>query len=98
MAKKLVDRNLLINISEQLENIYFKCPDPETRNQILELQLFFDLNVLEKEKEGLNKIKRELYKKMINESDPGLKKKYYDLYQMTKGYSNESIDKGDIIK
>lgn len=82
--KKLVERKKLIEFYDMLNDIYNQCSDPKLKLTIDEAIYYYNVNILESAKEELNKLKHEIYLKMINAKTKEENKKYYELYQSMK--------------
>ena len=82
--KKLVEREHLQYVLEQLIEILNICRDGVVNNKLLELMSFFDEKVLESEKDTINELKRTIYKNMINADNNADNEKWYSLYQQLK--------------
>jgi hypothetical protein len=83
-VKKLLNREKLQEFSDMLDDL---CENWTTENimiKIIEMQLYYDIQILEKPKEKLNEIKRKLYQNIKNATDEKTRQQWYELYQLTK--------------
>lgn len=87
--KKLVEREKLQEFSKMLDDLSMNWTKGNITIKLMELQLFYDMHILEKSKEGVNEIKRQLYKNMKNAPDEKTRQEWYNLYQTVKEAGNE---------
>jgi len=82
-VNKLCDINKLEEFSNMLEILLYGNKKLSLDN-ILSLQLFFEIHIMEKPKEIINSIKKEIYFSMKKATNQKEKQMYYEIYQKIK--------------
>lgn len=83
--KKLVSKKRLKEFHDSLIQLYSSLSfDNKMRENLLCLIEFYEKFILEKDKQELNELKKQVYFDMKNACDKDSNKKLYDLYQLLK--------------
>lgn len=80
MAKKLVEREHILYLLEQLFTLQMKASG-ELKTSIGDLENYVRKNILEEDKESLNEVKRAIYKKMKEATSPEESKEWHEYYK-----------------
>lgn len=83
MSKKLVERECLNYVQEELFSIKLQSP-LKTQERISGLLQYIETNIIHSDKESLNEIKKVVYLNMKNAKTEKESKKWYDYYQNLK--------------
>jgi hypothetical protein len=83
MSKKLVGREYLNYVQEELFSIKLQC-SLKTQERISGLLQYIETNIIHSDKELLNEIKKVVYLNMKNAKTEKESKKWYNYYQNLK--------------